>query len=141
MPQGRAPVRSQQGAPQVNSRTKARFKTVLEKKRTELALDFNAARSRSVAETSEGDKDYVDYAVSSYTKEFLLSLSDMERRQLVAVEDALISIKDGSYGTCQECEEEIEAKRLDAVPWARYCLECQELADRGLLRDSDEDDD
>lgn len=125
----------------MNSRTKTRFKTLLEKKRTELANDFNAARTRGVEESSEGDKDYVDYAVSSYTKEFLLSLSDMERRQLVAVEDALVAIKDGSYGTCIECEEAIETKRLDAVPWARYCLECQELADRGLLRDSDDDDD
>ena len=125
----------------MNSRTKTRFRTLLEKKRTELALDFNAARSRGVDEGSEGDKDYVDYAVASYTKEFLLSLSDMERRQLTAVEEALVAIKDGSYGTCMECEEEIETKRLDAVPWARYCLECQELADRGLLRDSDDDDD
>lgn len=125
----------------MNSRTKTRFKTLLEKKRTELAVEFNAARTRGVEESSEGDKDYVDYAVSSYTKEFLLSLSDMERRQLVAVEDALVAIKDGSYGTCIECDEEIETKRLDAVPWARYCLECQELADRGLLRDSDDDDD
>jgi DnaK suppressor protein len=125
----------------VNSRTRTRFKTLLEKKRTELANDFNAARTRGVEESSEGDKDYVDYAVSSYTKEFLLSLSDMERRQLVAVEDALVAIKDGSYGTCVECEEAIETKRLDAVPWARYCLDCQELADRGLLRDSDDDDD
>lgn len=123
----------------MNSRTKTRFKTLLEKKRTELAQDFNAARHRGVEEGSDGDKDYVDYAVSSYTKEFLLSLSDMERRQLVAVEDALTAIKDGSYGTCIHCEEDIETKRLDAVPWARYCLECQELADRGLLRDDEEE--
>jgi DnaK suppressor protein len=125
----------------VNSRQKARFKTLLQKKREELANDFNAARSRGVAGAGEGDKDYIDYAVSSYTKEFLLSLSDMERRQLVAVEDALVMIDDGSYGTCNECEEPIETKRLEAVPWAKYCLSCQEMADRGLLRDSDDEDD
>lgn len=123
----------------MNSRTKARFKALLEKKREELAADFNAARHRGVEGGGEGDKDYIDYAVSSYTKEFLLSLSDMERRQLVAVEDALVSIKDGSYGTCEHCEEPIETKRLEAVPWAKYCLECQELADRGLLRDDEEE--
>lgn len=124
----------------MNSRTKARFKTLLEQKREELANDFNAARNRGVAGGGEGDKDYIDYAVSSYTKEFLLSLSDMERRQLIAVEDALLSLKEGSYGTCAECEEPIETKRLEAVPWAKYCLGCQELADRGLLRDRDEDE-
>ena len=125
----------------MNSRQRAKYRAQLEKKREELAAGFNAARDRGVRGAGEGDKDYIDYAVSSYTKEFLLSLSDMERKQLVAVEDALTSIADGSYGTCSECEEEIEPKRLEAVPWARYCLECQELADRGLLRASAGDED
>lgn len=125
----------------MNSRQRARFKSVLEQKREELVEGFNATRNRGVHGGGEGDKDYIDYAVSSYTKEFLLSLSDMERRQLRNVEDALTAIQEGSFGTCVECDEQIESKRLDAVPWAQYCLSCQELADRGLLRDRGEDED
>ena len=40
---------------------------------------------------------------------------------------------DDEYGTCQNCEKAINPKRLDAVPWARYCLSCQELVEQGLL--------
>jgi DnaK suppressor protein len=43
------------------------------------------------------------------------------------VSDALVRIEHGTYGVCAECEEPISAKRLDALPWARYCVTCQEL--------------
>jgi len=130
----------------LNSKQLARYRSLLEEKRHELLEGFEAARSRT-SDSDEEDKDYIDYAVSSYTKEFLFSLSDMERQQLVRVEAALKAIDDGSYGACDECGEDIEIKRLQAVPWATFCLSCQELADRGLLRprssggdDSDEDE-
>jgi len=54
--------------------------------------------------------------------------SDFSRKQ--AVELALERIEDGSYGTCLRCENDISSKRLQAVPWASYCLRCQDLADR-----------
>lgn len=117
----------------MRTRELVRYRNLLEEKRTELLEGFEAARSRTVDGDKE-DKDYIDYAVSSYTKEFLYSLSDLERRQLIRVEDALKSIDEGTYGTCEECGENIEDKRLKAVPWAQYCLSCQELADRGLLQ-------
>mgnify|MGYP002336410882 CR=1 FL=1 len=117
-----------------------RFRKVLTEKREELVLDVEEVRSRSAADTDEEDKDYIDYAVSSYTKEFLFSLSDLERKQLDAVDKALRAIEHGTYGTCDECGEDIEEKRLKAVPWATYCLKCQELGDRGLLRPRDSED-
>jgi DnaK suppressor protein len=83
--------------------------------------------------SADGIEDYVDYAVSSYTKEFLLSLSSMERRQLQLVEQAMRRIRDGSYGFCEECSEKIGKKRLEAVPWARHCIRCQEMEEKGLL--------
>ena len=43
---------------------------------------------------------------------------------------ALVRIADGSYGVCMHCEEDIKIKRLDAVPWTKYCIKCQEAADR-----------
>lgn len=125
----------------MNKQQLERFKKLLTDKREELVRDVETVRSRSSEDTEEEDKDYIDYAVSSYTKEFLFSLSDLERKQLDAVDRALEAVNDGTYGTCNECGEAIEEKRLKALPWAVYCLQCQELADRGLLRPRDSDED
>ncbi|MEM7247172.1 MAG: TraR/DksA family transcriptional regulator [Acidobacteriota bacterium] len=124
----------------LNSKQKARYKKLLKEKQEELLAGFNAARERGTQGADEADKDYIDYAVSSYTKEFLLSLSDLERRQLMRVQEALGEIDGDLYGICRECEEPISPKRLEAVPWTMYCLECQDLADRGLLASDHEDD-
>lgn len=60
-----------------------------------------------------------------------LALDSMTRNWETAslVADALHRLEEGSYGTCVECEEEISAKRLAAIPWAKYCIACQERAD------------
>jgi DnaK suppressor protein len=122
----------------INSKQKSRVKALLEQKRHELAEGFNESRARGTqGSADEGGEDYIDYAVSSYTKEFLYSLSDMERTQLLMVDRALRSLEEGTYGTCEECGDEIEEKRLQAVPWAIYCLSCQELSDRGILEPRD----
>ena len=125
----------------MNKQQVERFKKQLEEKREQLVRDVEEVRSRSAEDTEEEDKDYIDYAVSSYTKEFLLTLSDLERKQLDAVDRALDAVRLGTYGTCDECGEEIEEKRLKALPWATFCLRCQELSDRGLLRPRGFDDD
>lgn len=79
--------------------------------------------------------DPVDLAVSNYSKNVLLALSENETRQLDLIEEALERIDDDEYGVCQNCEQEINAKRLAAIPWARYCLNCQELKEQGLLEE------
>jgi DnaK suppressor protein len=81
----------------------------------------------------EGTQDPADKAANAYTKEFLFHQSNDNRQILVLVNEALDRIKDGSYGTCQACGDEVQVKRLDAVPWARHCIECQEKEDKGLL--------
>ena len=125
----------------MNAKQMERFKELLLEKREELVKDVEDVRTRSTDDTDEEDnKDYIDYAVSSYTKEFLYSLSDLERRQLLMVDRALEAIEEETYGTCEECGEEIEEKRLKAVPWAIHCLSCQELAERGLLKARSDDD-
>ena len=74
-------------------------------------------------------QDIVDRAESSYTKEFLLSLSDTERAQLFMIDEALRRIERNEYGICQMCGKNISKKRLDAVPWSPYCIECQEKSE------------
>jgi len=81
----------------------------------------------------EATQDIADKAANSYTKEFLFHQSDENRRVLQLVGEALERVKNGTYGQCVECEEEVQQKRLDAVPWARHCIDCQEKQDKGLL--------
>lgn len=81
----------------------------------------------------EGTQDIADKAANSYTKEFLFHQSDENRRLLQLVNEALERVKNGGYGLCVACHEEVQQKRLDAVPWARHCIECQEKQDQGLL--------
>jgi DnaK suppressor protein len=81
----------------------------------------------------EGTQDIADKAVNSYTKEFLFHQSDENRRVLQMVNEALERLKNGTYGLCVSCQREVQVKRLEAVPWARHCIECQEKQDQGLL--------
>ncbi len=78
-------------------------------------------------------RDLADQASSSYTKELLFSKSNSDRQFLQKIEDALERIEDGEYGICSSCDEAIGLKRLEAVPWARFCIKCQELQERGRL--------
>jgi DnaK suppressor protein len=81
----------------------------------------------------EPTQDSADKAANSYTKEFLFKQSDENRRILALISEAGQRMKGGEYGLCVECGEEVQQKRLEAVPWARHCLECQEKQDRGEL--------
>lgn len=77
--------------------------------------------------------DPVDLAVRNYSKNVMLAVSENESRQLALVDEALLRVEDNEYGVCQNCEKDINPKRLAAIPWARYCLSCQELVEQGLL--------
>ena len=81
----------------------------------------------------DATQDIADKAANSYTKEFLFHQSDDNRRILQLVSEALERLKNGSYGLCVACQEEVQVKRLEAVPWARHCIECQEKQEQGLL--------
>ena len=107
-----------------------RFRQMLEERRRELLDKSERTAGEGRNTISEGGEDYVDDAVTSYTREFLLSLSGFERRQLALVEDALARIEDGTYGECQMCGENVPVARLKAIPWARYCVSCQEVVEK-----------
>src|SRR5438874_13687792 len=81
----------------------------------------------------EGAQDMADQADSCYTKESLFQQSSSARALLVLVRAALRREEDGEFGLCVECGEPVHKKRLDAVPWARHCVACQELQEKGLL--------
>lgn len=83
--------------------------------------------------SDEASEDLVDRANNAYQREFMLHLSVGERSLLRQVEGALERLDLGEYGVCTHCREPIGTKRLQAVPWARYCVDCQEKEERGSL--------
>lgn len=82
------------------------------------------------ADSEAQTMDIADKASSSYTKEFMFSKSNVDRRMLQMIADALSRLEGGSFGVCLNCEEEIGRKRLEAVPWTSLCIKCQELEER-----------
>jgi DnaK suppressor protein len=86
-------------------------------------------------EKDQNIQDVADMAVESYTKEFMFGKSSGDRHILQLIREALDRIKDKSYGVCVNCENPIQPKRLEAVPWTRLCLQCQDLLEKGLLKD------
>ena len=83
-------------------------------------------------------QDIADRAASSYTKEFLFAQSNNDRQLLAMVESALQRIREGEFGECVNCGNEINPKRLEAVPWTRYCIACQEKLENGQLEQVEE---
>src|SRR5579871_2448055 len=103
-----------------------KFKTILEAKQAELS---NAVRNRDDI-AIEKTPDAIDEVQLAGERELAIRNLDREAGLLRQVRGALARIADGSYGTCLHCEEDIKVKRLEAVPWAAYCIRCQEAADR-----------
>ncbi len=81
----------------------------------------------------DGTEDIVDRANNAYNRELMFSLSDTERNTLLLIENALRRMDEGTYGRCSNCGQNIALPRLEALPWARFCVDCQELAEKGLL--------
>ena len=99
----------------------------------ELIRDISRNREVTDETVDEQAQDMVDRATSAYTREFAFSLSESDRKALLLIEQALLRIDQGTYGVCVHCQGVVQDKRLEAVPWARHCLECQEMQDKGLL--------
>jgi DnaK suppressor protein len=110
------------------------FKKRLEDRQRELRNNVtrNEIEGRN-ADVTDSAQDIADRASSSYQKEFLFHQSNNERQTLAMVEGALSRIREGSFGECISCGNEINAKRLEAVPWTRHCIECQEKLEKGQL--------
>jgi DnaK suppressor protein len=104
----------------------SRFRKVLEARQSELAKVLRN-REGIVIEKSPDALDEVQHATE---RELAIRNLDRESHLLRNVRGALQRMAEGSYGTCMHCEEPISPKRLEAVPWASFCIRCQEIADR-----------
>jgi DnaK suppressor protein len=109
------------------------YKKKLQTRREELIKTI--ARTEEEGRTADDDPtvDLADKAANSYTKEFLFGQTNTDRTMLALIDSALLRIKNNTFGTCTHCEEELQLKRLEAVPWAKHCVSCQEKQEQGLL--------
>jgi len=109
------------------------YKKKLATRREELAR----AIARTEQEGREADEDptvdLADKAANSYTKEFLFGQTHNDWSTLKLVDEALKRIEEGTFGECVSCHQELQQKRLEAVPWTRHCIPCQEKKEQGLL--------
>ena len=112
------------------------FKKRLEERQHELRRTVSRTEQDGRAADIEAAQDVADKAANSYNKEFLFHQSNTERQTLLMVENALDRIRQGSFGQCISCGEDINPKRLEAVPWTRHCIECQEKLEKGMLEEA-----
>jgi DnaK suppressor protein len=117
----------------MNKKDMEKYRRLLEEKKASLSAELVKTRSAEEETTEESTQDIADRAVSSYTREFLYSLTDSERVTLLQIDDALARVEEGTYGQCVNCGSPMIEKRLVAVPWTPYCLACQELSEKGML--------
>jgi len=105
----------------------------LQNQRAEILNMYKQDLRAGQESADDGTEDIVDRANNAYNRELMFSLSDNERATLLQIENALRRMDEGTYGRCSNCGQVINILRLEAVPWARFCIDCQELAERGLL--------
>lgn len=105
---------------------KEKYKKILLEKKEKIKNKLSEFYSESKELETVVAQDVADKAESSYTKEFLLSLSNKDRNQLLMVDEALKRIEKNTFGLCQRCNKKINEKRLNVIPWTPYCINCQE---------------
>lgn len=113
-----------------------KFKDILDAKRRE--LEGNVRNREGIA--IEKTPDALDEVQHASEREMAIRNLDRESNLLRNVRAALRRIDEGNYGVCLHCEEDINLKRLNAVPWAPYCITCQEMADQRREEFSEEFD-
>jgi DnaK suppressor protein len=112
-----------------------RFKGILQALRNEISQPGRKRDEIAV----ENAPDTLDRVQGAAERDLAIRQIESDFSRLQSVKLALARIEDGTYGTCLLCEEEISPKRLRAVPWASYCIRCQDIADRERQGSEDEE--
>jgi DnaK suppressor protein len=113
----------------MNNGPKAKFaayREILERKAAEVRNSMSAQKAAQVVARLDIPSDEGDLSQQSHEEWIFLNRNTIDMKLLREISGALHRIDTAQYGTCMQCEEPISAKRLNAVPWARYCVTCQE---------------
>ena len=113
-----------------------KYKEILDAKRRE--LEGNVRNREGIV--IEKTPDALDEVQHAGERELAIRNLDRETNLLRNVRGALARIEEGTFGVCLHCDEDINPKRLNAVPWAPYCITCQEMADRHKVEQTEEFD-
>ena len=108
----------------MNKKDLDKIKKILQEKRDDLKSIVRRKRENDLTDVEVGDE--IDTASATSEKEMIFELTDNEKIIIDAIEAALRRIEKGSYGKCESCGESINAARIKAIPWVRYCIKCQE---------------
>jgi len=112
----------------------ATYRNMLEEKAQEVRRSMSAQKAAQVVARLDVPSDEGDLSQQHHEEWIFLNRNTIDMKLLREISDALQRIEQGTYGVCLECEEPISVKRLEAVPWARYCVTCQEqIATRAAL--------
>lgn len=121
----------------MTKREAAKFKKLLLKKREDLAGEINHIAKENLKSQKEAAGDLsgysyhmADMASDSYDRELSFNIASEEQEILYEIDDALKRIDEGEYGLCLDCDKKIPAKRLTALPYAKYCIQCQSKEER-----------
>ena len=104
----------------------ANYRKVLEKKAEEVRNSMSAQKAAQVVARLDCPSDEGDLSQQHHEEWIFLNRNTIDMKLLREISDALLRLEHGTYAICAECEEPISSKRLDALPWARYCVKCQE---------------
>ena len=102
------------------------------------ALAGDLSLLKQLREQTGGD--LVDAALDSTQDEISSQLAEVESRELACIERALERVREGVYGECEACGKKIPMARLNALPYATLCIECQQAAEDGTLEEGDRGD-
>jgi len=114
-----------------NSSAVKQLRRILEEKSSELRSHLKMPTSNPMLHASEDPYDSADWAGKIHEEWIFLQTISVDMAVLREIEDALDRLREGTYGTCMDCGIAISQKRLEAVPWARYCVTCQERRQSG----------
>jgi RNA polymerase-binding protein DksA len=122
------------------------FKQILLQKRREIISNVNEMEDETLKKSrmdASGDLSSMpihmaDLGTDNYEQEFTLGLMDSERKLLRETDDALQRIEQGTYGICEGTDKPIRKARLEAQPWARYCVEYARMMEQGLVGEQEQ---
>ena len=113
----------------MDSKKLEHFKNILRTQLRDLTNQVNDDRAAAIDSIDSDAKDVVDKSQQDVNQELALQLGERASKMIADIDQALQRIDDGTYGTCERCDKQIEERRLEAVPTARYDAVCQEAVE------------
>lgn len=108
------------------AKTLNQYREILEEKIRDVRRSMSTPVAAEIVARRDEQNDMGDLAGQSHEEWIFLNRNAQNANLLRQLEEAVERVDDGTYGVCGDCEQPISPKRLEAVPWAKYCITCQE---------------